>query len=51
MRFVFFGPRYIATWNAAMLQTQDIRKGMEAFASKQQPAFDPVDNSSGNSSV
>ena len=38
------GLSYIATWNAAMLQTADIREGVTAFTTKQQPAFADVDH-------
>eukprot|EP00750_Incisomonas_marina_P033434 INCI9870.2.p1 GENE.INCI9870.2~~INCI9870.2.p1 ORF type:complete len:286 (+),score=48.22 INCI9870.2:534-1391(+) len=40
------GLNYIATWNAAMLQTEDIRKGVTSFATKKQPSFAAVDNKS-----
>ena len=34
------GLDYVATWNASMLQTVDIGKGVEAFSTKQTPVFD-----------
>lgn len=33
------GLEYIATWNAAMLQSADLQKAMAAHMSKQQPEF------------
>jgi enoyl-CoA hydratase len=34
------GLEYIATWNAAMLQSTDLRVAMAASMSKQKPQFD-----------
>jgi len=34
------GLEYIATWNAAMLQSQDLRLAITAQMSKQTPEFD-----------
>jgi len=34
------GLEYIATWNAAMLQSSDLRVAITAHMSKQKPVFD-----------
>jgi enoyl-CoA hydratase len=36
------GLNYIATWNAAMIVTQDLQEGVEAQAEKRPPRFDPL---------